>query len=554
MARNEEITVYGIPEVYKQRTNHHFTQRRKGTTNVGDITPVFCSVLVQPGDTLSMSLTQFYRLTTSLFPSMDNLQVEAFAFAEDWQNVWDSTKDFWGEDEATPFEELAEKTIPQIVVEPNDAIAIDDIIHHLALPPMEANKSTIPELARTQNIEISRLGYNTYIDIYNRYFRDQNYIPKIAFSKGDEDVKYSEIKQKKLLKAARFNDYFSGAPEPQKGEPTYLPLGTEAPVIGNGYTLGVTNGTQDFGISRSNVDAGISGYLGVAGQKVGENIASGGDPTRLVYGISTDATKSGLIADLTKTLGATINALRMKTVEQQLKEQMLWFGSRFEEIINAQWGVSVDPIAMRIPEYLGSVKMQLNMDTVLQTSSTDTKSPQGNAAGYSATKGDGFLFTKSFKTWNIVMIVVLVRQDHTYAQGVENQWQKKRRFDFYNDAYAGLGAQPRYIREICITGTKSDNDTWNFAPAWREYMSAVDRAVGLMVPGIPDSLAAYTYTDEYKTVPNAGEDWINETPAYVDRTLVVPSETTQQLMYDIMFDINLTSIVKKFRLPGIDKI
>ena len=553
MARNEEITVYGIPEVYKSRTNHHFTQRRKGTTNVGDITPVFCSLLVQPGDTLSISLSQFYRLTTCLFPSMDNLQVEAFAFAEDWQNVWDSTKDFWGEDEATPFEELAEKTVPQIVVEPSDAIEIDDIIHHLALPPMAANQSTIPELTRTQNIEISRLGYNTYIDIYNRYFRDQNYIPKIAFSKGDEDIKYSELTQKKLLKGARFNDYFSGAPEPQKGEPTYIPLGTEAPVIGNGMTLGLTNGNTNGGAFYGTT--AIASNDSMYGTNVGTfQDTSNWPPTNRTIGVTTDTTKSGLIADLTKVLGATINALRMKTVEQQLKEQMLWFGSRFEEIINAQWGVSIDPVAMRIPEYLGSIKMQLNMDTVLQTSSTDTKSPQGNAAGYSATKGEGFLFTKSFKTWNIVMIVILVRQDHTYAQGVENQWQKKRRFDFYNDAYAGLGAQPRYIREICVTGTEKDNDTWNFAPAWREYMSAVDRAVGLMVPGIEDSLAAYTYTDEYKSVPNAGEDWINESPAYVDRTLVVPSVTTQQLMYDIMFDINLTSIVKKFRLPGIDKI
>ena len=152
------------------------------------------------------------------------------------------------------------------------------------------------------------------------------------------------------------------------------------------------------------------------------------------------------------------------------------------------------------------------------------------------------------------MILVVVRQDHTYSYGVANQHLKKRKFDFYWDKFDGLGAQPRSKAEIALTGTDSDNDTWNFAPAWREYISEVDRATGLMVPGVENSLANYTYNDEYTSVPNSGEEWINEIPNYVDRTLVVPSSTTDQIMADFVFDINKTSIIKNYKLPGLDKL
>ena len=45
----------------------------------------------------------------------------------------------------------------------------------------------------------------------------------------------------RLLKRGKRKDYFTGAlPWAQRGEPTYLPLGTHAPVLGNGNGLMLT--------------------------------------------------------------------------------------------------------------------------------------------------------------------------------------------------------------------------------------------------------------------------------------------------------------------------
>lgn len=67
------------------------------------------------------------------------------------------------------------------------------------------------------------------------------------------------------------------------------------PVFGNGMTLGMTDGTNKFGIARAPQDAGISGYTSISlGKKVGSSNSFSGDPNRKVLGITTDQTKSGI--------------------------------------------------------------------------------------------------------------------------------------------------------------------------------------------------------------------------------------------------------------------
>lgn len=552
MARNEELSVYGIPAIYKNRYYHPYTARRKTTGNIGGIYPIYNNILVQPGDTISMSLRSFFRMTTSLFPSMDNIRAEIFAFAQDWQNNWDHTKEFWGEDLATPFEPSTEYTIPQVVLTPTSAVETDDIMHHLALPPMEANEGAIQGVTRVNNIECERLSYNTYIDIYNNYFRDQNYIAPIEFSKGDEDIDYESLPVKKILTAARYHDYFAGTPNAQKGEPERLPLGTEASL----FTEFDAQADQFVQLMKPFQNDGTPSNPGTDKQNVMVSsvnrvfLDSSND-----YSVNFDVTPYTK-TDLTNAVSATLNALRLITATQHIKEELMWYGNRFQDIIYSQWGIEGNNAGyFRIPEFLGSISIDINMDTVLQTSSTDAESPQGNAAGYSVTFDDSHLFTKSFTTWQNIMILCVIRiSDHSYGQGIANQHLKKRKYDFYWDEFAGLGAQPRSVKEIALTGTDADDNTWNFAPAWREYTSEVDRVTGLMVPGIADTLANFTYTDEYGSIPNAGEEWINENPAYVDRTLVVPHTTTDQFMMDFVFDIKKTSIIPNYRLPGLDKL
>lgn len=541
--RNEELMDYGIPTIEVPRYKHSEKLIRDTTFNLGEITPIYASVLVQPGDTISMGLRSFIKLGTSLVPATGNLCVDIFCFADDWQNEWEHTKEFWGEDTLTPFEVNTEYTVPQIIITASDEVGTHDIVHHLQFPYMAADST-----GKRNNIETTAMLHRSYCRIYNEYFRDQNYIEKIKISKGDEDTKYSELPAIKLLKAARLHDYFSGIPEAQKGGAVNIPIGTEAPVGGKPNTAlklynleSKESGTLQAGLINS------SNILRITNQK------NSWDNKPIA--VAGPEQNSGLIADLTNAVSATINALRMATAEQHIREMFAWYGSRFQNVIRTGWGVgnAVSAAEMRIPEYLGGHRFWLNMDTVLATTE-GTDQPLGDSAGYSTTSDEQFLFTKSFSTWQNIIILCVIRQQHVYSQGHQNQFQKKRKYDFFWKEFEGIGAQARKVSEIMVTGTNKDNDTWNFAPPWQEYRMEQSRSTGLMAPNAPQNLSVYNYGDKYENVPNAGKEWIEETPDYLDRTLVVPSKTTDQFIANFEFEIEKTSIVRNYVLPGIDKL
>lgn len=546
---NQESSLMQLPEVNFPRYLHQYDVRRQTTFNLGDIKPIYINTLIMPGETIRMKVRSFLKLTTSLFPSMDNLHADIYAFCDNLQNLWKHSKEFYGEDLDNPQEVAPEYTIPQLVLKPTDTIEPGELLNDLIFPYMKADETR-------NDIKAERLSYNHYCNMYNWYFRDQNYIAKIPFSTGDEDINISDLHVKKLLKAARNHDFFMGTPAPQKGEPEYLPIGTSAPVMGNGTTLGLTDGTGFGGLTHWHDESGHA--IGAMPNTYGKPTGTAASGTELApynsYGITTDPTKSGMITDLTKTLGATLNAFRLTATMQQIKEMLLFYGGRINEVIRTQYGVTPPTGIIEQTEFLGYQHFDLNMDTVLQTSQTTTESPLGDSAGYSTTFNEGFLFEKSFTYWSILSVVIVVRQKHTYCQGIGVQHTKKRKYDFYNPMFKGLGAQPRTKDIIYLTGKNTDKDVWNFAPAWQEYRFEIDRCTGLMAPNAPDNLAYYNYADLYENVPNAGEEWINEPTTYLDRTLVVQSNKTPQFIGDFLFEIERINTVPNFILPGIDKI
>lgn len=548
---NTESSLMTAPEVNFPRYLHQYTVEHQTTFNLGDIVPIYINTLVMPGETIRMNVRQFYKLTTSLFPAMGTLYADIYAFCDNYQNLWDHSKEFYGEDLDNPQEVAPEYTVPQVVIKPTDKVDQDDLLHRLACPYMEPNNER-------SDIEFERLSYNHYCNMYNWYFRDQNYIAKIPLSKGDEDINKSDLHVQKLLKAARKHDFFMGTPKPQRGEPEILPIGTEAPVIGNGNVIMLSNGDRVGGLGSKDPGSYTNNRLYANPLiKEGSRINSGdvginGDIQGTI-GLAQSG-DTGIVTDLSKTLGASINAFRLTATMQQIKEMLLFYGGRINEVIRTQYGVTVPEGIIQQTEFLGSAHCELNMDTVLQTSESSAESPLGDSAGYSTTFSEDYLFEKSFTYWSVLSVVVVVRQKHTYCQGLALQHQKKRKYDFFNPMFKGLGAQPRPKSIIHLTGTETDDDVWNFAPAWQEYKFELDRATGLMAPNVPNNLAVYNYTDLYENVPNSGEEWINETPVYLDRTLAVQSTKTPQFISNFQFDIERINTVPNFVLPGIDKI
>lgn len=75
------------------------------------------------------------------------------------------------------------------------------------------------------------------------------------------------------------------------------PLGDSVPVIGNGMTLGFTNGTSNFGSTQTKDYRELCLSLNDYGGNVGDTGSYTNGTTNLVVGVTEDSTKSGIIVD-----------------------------------------------------------------------------------------------------------------------------------------------------------------------------------------------------------------------------------------------------------------
>lgn len=218
------------------------------------------------------------------------------------------------------------------------------------------------------------------------------------------------------------------------------------------------------------------------------------------------------------------------------------------------FGVDSPDARMQVPEYLGGKRIPINIDQVLQTSSSDGVTPQGNTAAYSMTTDKSSLFTKSFTEHGYIIGLCCVRTEHTYQQGLERMWSRKNRFDFYWPTLANLSEQAVLVKEIYAQGNESDNDAFGYQEAWADYRYKPSRVSGAFRSNYAQSLDAWHYADYY-TGGNAdfvlSPEWLAETKNNIDRTLAVSSDVEDQFIADFYVKMNCVRPMPLYSIPGL---
>lgn len=507
----------------------------KTTINVGDLTPLGLFEVL-PGDSFKVDLSAVVRSLTPVAPVMDNAFLDVYAFfvpnrisclhPKDWEQICgENVNGYWA------------PTSEATLVNTGNTFNIGDV--NELLPDSAASHYGLPvSFAGFNSLEVSSLPLIGYVKIWNEWFRDQNVQSPINLTKPTDinfpttGVFYDGSLFESCLRVNKLHDYFTSClPSPQKGEAVFLPLGSLAPVIGTA-TLKTLEGNNAVG-----------GTVAIPSAIPGVITSSGAPNDRL--------TISGLTADLSNATASTINALRQAFAIQRLLEKDARGGSRYRELIQTHFNTTIPDSTVQIPQYLGGHRINLNMNQVLQTSSTDSSGPLGDTGAFSNTPFNQFLFDKSFTEHGYIHILACIRNSQSYSQGIAKHWTRNRRFDWYYPGFANLGEQPVYKRELKFNEVGDNADAvFGYNEAWAEYRFIPNMVTGYMAAEAGDTnLLAWTYQNRFSSQPSLTGAFMAQQNAQVSQTLA--SYSPYQYFGDFFFNIKATRPMPVYSIPGL---
>ncbi len=517
-----------IPRSIFDRSHSH-----KLTCNVNQFIPIFIDEAL-PGDTFKLTFNCFGRLINPLVaPLIDELYLETLWFKCPNRLLWSNWKKFCGEqdnpDDSTDF------VIPTIEA-PAGGFAVGSIFHHMGLRPLVAG------------YKVNSLPFRFYNLAYNQWLRDENLINSVPVPLTDDD----DVSNYKLLTSAKIHDYFTSAlPFSQKGDPVMLPLGSTAPIIPDGqFTLSsiATGASIPLGTLRatltSNDRSWIVGNPGIA--------EGGGTAANLQY-------KSGLLVDLSNSQGISASDLRFSFQLQKKRERDARGGTRYIEWVKSQFNVTSPDARQQRVEFLGSTRKMLDINSIFQTSSSDSTSPQGSIAGYAMFDAFQSGFHTSFTEHSYVLGVCRIRHNPIYQQGVNKMWLRSTLLDFYLPVFSHISEQPIQNAELYVqsdsvvdtNGKPVNKNAFGFQEAWAEYRYKPSYVSGMLYSGASESLDYWHLGQYFDDLPLLNQSFIEENVP-MDRVIAVnTSSETPQFILDFDFHYECARPMPVRSIPGL---
>lgn len=529
------------PQVYQKRSRFDRSFVRKMTFDEGKLVPFFVDEVL-PGDTISLTVRDFCRLSTPVAPFMDNLYIDKFFFFVPNRLVWEHWQNFCFEQEDP--DDSTDYVVPTCQLAGGTAgeNGIGTVWDYFALPT-----------GLTNALNVNALPFRMYYLIWNEWFRDENLQKSVKIDKSDSNAVFKQdrvsdqpswifssgdtyVNGFALAPRGKRFDYFTSAlPFQQKGPGVSVGLAGTAPVLS----------TKSVSTNYLTPNSGYRGSVIVQSGHMNINNPTGGG-ANIDIGMKLD--DFGLYANLDESSIFTISSLRTAFQMQKFYERLARGGSRYTEVLTSFFGVVSPDSRLQRPEYLGGSSKMININPVAQTSSTSDLTPQGNLAAYGVSASKYHAFTKSFVEHGYIIGLLEVRADLTYQQGINKMWLRSTVYDWYWPTFAHLSEQAILNAEIYAQGTDDDKGVFGYQERYAEYRYHPSEICGHFRSTYIKPLDVWHLSQKFDSLPTLSDQFIQDKPP-VDR--VVAIKNYPHFLIDIGFKYHTTRAMPMYGIPGL---
>lgn len=526
-----------------RRNVFYLSYENKLTANAGELVPIMCKPVV-PGDKFRVNTEMLVRLAPLVAPMMHRVDVFTHYFFVPNRLLWNQWEDFITKGvDGTGVPAFPKIALRADWVNPTSAAALlndGSLWDYLGLPTIGGfNGIAFPERSPNSVIppvgyEVSALPFRAYQLIYNEYYRDQNLTQPIDFTfDGGLVTNVTEVMSLLTLRRRAWEkDYFTSAlPWVQRGPDVTVPVNNnsgsldvvlkDSPHADVYHVPGTTAFPKD-GALRS-----ISGALVIGG---GEPDPAYLEPSN--FQVNVDE------------LGVSINDLRTSNALQRWFERNARSGSRYIEQILSHFGVRSSDARLQRPQFLGGGRTPISVSEVLQTSSTDSTSPQANMAGHGISAGVNHGFKRYFEEHGYIIGIMSIRPRTGYQQGVPKDFRKFDNMDFYFPEFAHLGEQEIKNEELYLQQTPAGNDgVFGYTPRYAEYKYSMNEVHG----DFRGNMAYWHLNRIFSESPNLNTTFVECNPS--NRVFATAGTSDDKYWIQLYQDVKALRLMPKYGTP-----
>jgi hypothetical protein len=379
--------------------------------DMGQLIPVMCDEMV-PGDMFQIGNEVVVRFQPLVAPILHEINAFIHYFFVPYRLLWSDWEKFITGGADGAFAGVLPRWNPTNT-------AVGSLWDYLGFPTTIVPAGILP-------IDFVRSAYNF---IYNNYYRDENLISEVALT------------NEAILLRAWEKDYFTSAlPWQQRGTAPALPVSGSAVWADTVFPTD-NGGTKGLSVVNTAADNKIRGLSSLWSANERANVLAAFNANSL------------------STTTFNISDLRTAFQIQRWMERNARSGARYTEFLQAHFGVSPRDERLQRPEFIGGSRSPIIVSEVLKTGSTDGTSPQGNMAGHGLTVDQNYVAKYHALEYGLVMGIMSVMPRSAYSQGINRQWTRTTKYDFYSPEFANLSEQAILRGELYATATLAENQT-----------------------------------------------------------------------------------------------